>query len=150
MAALARGFDVAGLCGRIGSGEAASLHGVHVTRVGHERIARALRRAGAGGLTESRPLVRELRGVFRIGRVVGLTAHLRAGARRLGRFDVVHANDFATLPAAWLTARANGARLVYDAHELYTQEEASMPSVYRAFVRVLEGFLAAEPTPSSR
>jgi glycogen synthase len=142
VAALARGFEVAGLCGRLGSGEAASLEGVAVARVGHERVARTLRKAGAGGLTESRPLVRELRGVFRIGRVLTLTAQLRAAARRLGRFDVVHANDFATLPAAWLTARANGARLVYDAHELYAQEEASMPSTYRAFVRALEGFLA--------
>jgi glycosyltransferase involved in cell wall biosynthesis len=141
-AALARGFEVAGLCGRLGGGKAVPLHGVPVMRVGHERVARTLRRAGAGGLTESRPLVRELRGVFRIGRVLTLTAQLRVAARRLGRFDVVHANDFATLPAAWLTARASRARLVYDAHELYAQEEASMPSTYRAFVRALEGFLA--------
>ena len=142
VAALARGFEVAGLCGRLGSGEAAPLEGVPVTRVGHERVARTLRKAGAGGLTESPPLIRELRGVFRIGRIVTLTAQLRAAARRLGRFDVVHANDFATLPAAWLTARASDARLVYDAHELYAQEEASMPATYRAFVRALEGFLA--------
>ena len=140
--ALARGFEVVGLCGRLGGGEAASLDGVPVMRVGHERVARTLRRAGAGELTESRPLVRELRGVFRIGRVVTLTAQLRAAARRLGGVDVVHANDFATLPAAWLAARANDARLVYDAHELYAQEEASMPVTYRAFVRALEGFLA--------
>jgi glycogen synthase len=140
--ALARGFEVVGLCGRLGGGEAASLDGLPITRVGHERVARALRRAGAGGLTESKPLARELRGVFRIGRVVTLTAQLRAAARRLDRFDVVHANDFATLPAAWLTARANDARLVYDAHELYAQEEASMPAVYRAFVVALEGLLA--------
>jgi glycogen synthase len=140
--ALSRGLEVVGMCGRLGGGEAASLDGVRVTRVGQERLARALRRTGAGGLRESRPPARELRGVFRIGRVVTLTAQLRAAARRLGRFDVVHANDFATLPAAWLTARASGARLVYDAHELYAQEEASMPSTYRAFVRALEGLLA--------
>lgn len=142
VAAHSRGFDVVGLCGRLGGGKPAPLDGVPVTRVGHERVARTLRRAGAGGLTESRPLVRELRGVFRIARVVTLTAQLRAATRGLGRSDVVHANDFATLPAAWLTARGNGARLVYDAHELYAQEEASMPAVYRGFVRAVEGFLA--------
>jgi glycosyltransferase involved in cell wall biosynthesis len=141
-AALARGFDVVGLCGRLGGGEAAPLDGVSVTRVGHERVARALRKAGAGGLTESRPLARELRGVFRVGRILTLTAQLLAAARRLGRFDVVHANDFATLPAGRLIARASDARLVYDAHELYAQEEAAMPSVYRAFVRAVEGVLA--------
>ena len=142
VAALARGFEVVGLCGRLGDAEAVSLDGVAVTRVGHERVARALRRTGAGGVGEARPLARELRGLFRIGRVLTLTAQLRAAARRLGRFDVVHANDFTTLPAAWLTARATGARLVYDAHELYAQEEASMPAAYRAFIHALEGPLA--------
>jgi glycogen synthase len=140
--ALARGFEVVGLCGRLGGAEAVSLDGVAVTRVGHERVARALRRTGAGGVGEPRPLARELRGLFRIGRVLTLTAQLRAAARRLGRFDVVHANDFPTLPAAWLTARASGARLVYDAHELYAEEEASMPAAYRLFIRALEGPLA--------
>jgi glycogen synthase len=141
-AALAHGLEVAGVCGRLGGGEAVSLYGVPIKRVGRELLARTLRHTGAGGLRESRPLTRELRGIFRIGRVVTLTAQLRAAARRLGHFDVVHANDFATLPAAWLTARASDARLVYDAHELYAQEEASMPATYRAFVRVLERRLA--------
>jgi glycosyltransferase involved in cell wall biosynthesis len=142
VAALSRGFEVVGLCGRLGGAGAVSLDGVAVERVGHERVARALRRTGAGGVGEPRPLARELRGLFRIGRVLTLTAQLRAAARRLGRFDVVHANDFTTLPAAWLTARATGARLVYDAHELYAQEEASMPAAYRAFIHALEGPLA--------
>lgn len=41
---------------------------------------------------------------------------------RAGRLqvDVYHANDANTLPAAWLAARRNTARLVYDAHELET------------------------------
>jgi glycosyltransferase involved in cell wall biosynthesis len=34
--------------------------------------------------------------------------------------SVYHANDANTLPAAWLAARRNRARLVYDAHELET------------------------------
>jgi glycogen(starch) synthase len=141
-AALARGLEVVGVCGTLGDAEPASLDGIPVTRVGRERLASALRRTGVGGLRESRPVARELRGIFRIGRIVTLTAQLRMAARRLGHFDIVHANDFATLPAAWLTARACGARLVYDAHELYAEEEASMPATYRAFVAVLERLLA--------
>jgi glycosyltransferase involved in cell wall biosynthesis len=40
----------------------------------------------------------------------------------LGRsFDYVHANDLTTLPIAWVLARSRGARLVYDAHELWTE-----------------------------
>jgi glycosyltransferase involved in cell wall biosynthesis len=35
------------------------------------------------------------------------------------RYDVVHAHDLNTMPAAWVIARRTGARLVFDAHELY-------------------------------
>lgn len=35
--------------------------------------------------------------------------------------DVVHANDLDTLPSAIAVAEATGARVVYDAHELYTE-----------------------------
>src|SRR5919202_1342231 len=56
--------------------------------------------------------------------------------------DVVHANDFDTLPAGWLVARRRGARLVYDAHELYADQEPGTPVVYRGLVRLLEGPLA--------
>jgi glycosyltransferase involved in cell wall biosynthesis len=35
--------------------------------------------------------------------------------------DVYHAHDLNTLEPAWRAARAHGARLVYDAHELYTE-----------------------------
>src|SRR5574341_193184 len=38
---------------------------------------------------------------------------------------IYHANDAITLPAAWLAARRNKARLVYDAHELETGREVS-------------------------
>src|SRR5947209_19842847 len=66
-AALARGLELVGVCGTLGGAEPASLDGIPVTRVGRERLASALRRRGAGGLRESRPLARELRGIFRIG-----------------------------------------------------------------------------------
>lgn len=39
---------------------------------------------------------------------------------RRHRADIYHANDANTLPAAWLAAKLNKARLVYDAHELET------------------------------
>jgi glycosyltransferase involved in cell wall biosynthesis len=43
----------------------------------------------------------------------------RAARRR--RFDYVHANDLTTLTLAWVLARKSGARLVYDAHELWNE-----------------------------
>ena len=48
---------------------------------------------------------------------------------------VYHANDANTLPAAWLAAKRNQARLVYDAHELETGRNflgSHIASVYRA------------------
>ena len=38
---------------------------------------------------------------------------------------IYHANDAITLPAAWLAARRNQSRLVYDAHELETGREVA-------------------------
>lgn len=42
----------------------------------------------------------------------------REGLRR--EYDFVHANDLTTLTVAWVLARVRGARLIYDAHELWT------------------------------
>lgn len=37
------------------------------------------------------------------------------------RFDYVHANDLTTLTVAWVLARLRGVPLIYDAHELWTE-----------------------------
>jgi glycosyltransferase involved in cell wall biosynthesis len=87
-------------------------------------------------------VVREARGLYRLARLARMTGGLYRTGRILGRFDVVHANDLDTLPAAWLLARASGARLVYDAHELYTDQEPDPPRFHRAVARALEGTLA--------
>lgn len=52
-------------------------------------------------------------------------AALRAGG------DVIHANDLNTLPAAAWAARLLGVPYVYDAHELYPDEQPDMPEVDR-------------------
>ena len=131
-AALDRGLEVVGLCGRVTGDEPWPIEGVRVIRIGGDRVSGPLRRAGLGGMKPSRPLARELRGVYRLLRLGRLTARLAFAARRAGRVDVVHANDFETLPAAWLIARRSGARLVYDSHELYTGLEPDPPRIYRA------------------
>jgi glycosyltransferase involved in cell wall biosynthesis len=87
-------------------------------------------------------VVRELRGAYRLLRQALLTIRLYRTARAHGHFDVVHANDFDTLPAAWLLARVARARLVYDAHELYTLREPDPPRVHRTVTRGCEGLLA--------
>jgi glycosyltransferase involved in cell wall biosynthesis len=55
---------------------------------------------------------------------------------------VIHANDLDTLPAALALARRSGARLVYDAHELYSEFEAPAPRLSRRLTLLLEGALA--------
>jgi glycosyltransferase involved in cell wall biosynthesis len=82
-----------------------------------------------------------VRGPGRAWRLVRTTARLRRSGRRAGRFDVVHAHDFSTLPAGWLLARGR-ARLVYDAHEIYADEEPDAPRLHRGLVRLLEPPLA--------
>jgi glycosyltransferase involved in cell wall biosynthesis len=139
-AAAARGWDVVGVC--LGRGEPLALDGVSVVRVPVDRVTTALRGAGLGGTTESHGLVRELRGLYRLGRLLHTTLRLATATRRLGRFDVVHANDLDTLPASWLAARRSGARLVYDAHELYTLQEPDPPQLHRRVAATLEGALA--------
>jgi len=139
LTARSRGIDVVGLCGRLSGLAPIPLEGVEIVRVGGERLASGLRRAGLGGMTkEEGAVAREARGVYRLGRLARLTAALVRAGRRLGRFDVVHANDLDTLPAAWLLARRYGSRLVYDAHELYTTQEPDSPRAHRAVARALE------------
>jgi glycosyltransferase involved in cell wall biosynthesis len=142
-AAVDFGFEVVGLCGQISGEEPLPLDHVVVRRVGRRgRSSHAWRSGAAGGRT--RPFVRELRGLYRLARLFARTALLVRAGRTLGRFDVVHANDFDTLPAAWLLARATRSRLVYDAHELYSAFEADPPRAYRAVARALEARLARQ------
>ena len=60
----------------------------------------------------------------------GLRAHHRAARRALLslRPEVVHANDWPTLPAALAARAACGARIVYDSHEFATEEHAGRPA----------------------
>jgi glycosyltransferase involved in cell wall biosynthesis len=131
-----------GLSGQVSGSDPLDLDGVPVARLRRERVAPGLRAAGLGGMKRERPLVREARGLYRLARLAKMTAGLYRTGRILGRFDVVHANDLDTLPAAWLLARASGARLVYDAHELYADQEPDPPRLHRAVARGLEGALA--------
>jgi glycosyltransferase involved in cell wall biosynthesis len=139
LTAQANGFDVVGLSGGAVDG---TLPGIEVVGVRGDRVSGALRSAGLGGMRSQRPFVRELRGLYRLVRLAAVTARLARAGRRLGRFDVVHANDLDTLPAAGLLARRTGARLVYDAHEVYTAQEPDPPRLHRAVARALEGLFA--------
>jgi glycogen synthase len=98
--------------------------------------------AGAGRLRRrTGSLVRELRGVYRLLRLAARTASLIRRSRSVPA-DVVHAHDLDTLPAGWLIARSRRARLVYDAHELYTGFEEQPPQLWAWAIRCLEGSLA--------
>jgi glycosyltransferase involved in cell wall biosynthesis len=137
-AARARGFEVVGLCGRISGEEPVPLPGMRVVRVGPMGRASGAWELAAGGSEPA--LKRELRGLYRLGRLLVRTLRFWRAGRTLGGADVVHANDLATLPAGWLLARS--ARLVYDAHELYSDFEPDPPRVYRAVTSALERALA--------
>jgi glycogen(starch) synthase len=103
---------------------------------------RTFRHAELVGRWHLRPLERELRGLFRLLRLLHRTRTLVRNARRLLPVDIVHANDLDTLPAGWLLARRDHARLVYDAHELYSAQETDPPRLYRAVTLALERKLA--------
>jgi glycosyltransferase involved in cell wall biosynthesis len=53
---------------------------------------------------------------------------------------VYHAHDLVTLPVAWCAGRLRGAKVVYDAHELFT-EIGRLGAVPRAVFRILETLL---------
>jgi glycogen(starch) synthase len=140
-AARAAGLEVTGLC--VGaSGERVPLEGVEVARVPGGRVSAGLRGVGLGGMERSRAPVRELRGLFRLARLAWSNLRLAARARRLGPVDVVHAHEVETLPAGFAIARRRGARLVYDAHEVYADQEPDAPRAYRAVARAIEASLA--------
>ena len=86
-------------------------------------------------------LAAELRGLVRLARLILGTVRLVAQARLL-RADIIHANDLDTLPAGYAIARRSAARLVYDAHELYSGFEADPPRLWRSLSLALEGALA--------
>ena len=142
LAARKAGLSPVGLSGQVSGADPIELGEVPVARLSRERLAPGLRAAGLGGMKRENALVREARGLYRLLRLARLTAALYRTGRTLGRFDVVHANDLDTLPAAWLLARASRARLVYDAHELYADQEPDPPRLHRGVARALEGVLA--------
>lgn len=93
--------------------------------------------------TRRRRLPRELRGLARLTRLAIVTGVLASRrVRSASGVTVVHAHDLDTLPAGWLLARRHRARLVYDAHELYTGFDLDPPRLWLASVRRLEGLLA--------
>lgn len=141
-AALARGIEVVGLCGQTSGEPPAELSGVLVHRVGRGRSQRPPEYAGERTPSRLNPPLREAVGLYRLLRLTARTARLWAAGRRAGSFDVIHANDFETLPAASLLARRSRSRLVYDAHELYAEFEPDPPRAYRSVAARLEGALA--------
>jgi glycosyltransferase involved in cell wall biosynthesis len=132
------GFDVLGVTGQV-SGEApVDLGGARVIRVGRPGRIDAAELAAGG----SPRRFRELRGLYRLLRLAARTLSLVRGARGIATADVVHANDLDTLPAGALIARRLRARLVYDAHELYSDFDPAPPRLYRTALLAIERRLA--------
>jgi glycosyltransferase involved in cell wall biosynthesis len=92
------------------------LQGFTVQRVGRDPF-----RRGVAGQTRAPGAIG--RGLEPVRQVAGLLGYfLRAFRRGLRlRADVYHAHDLITLPLAWAAGRLRGARVVYDAHELFTE-----------------------------
>ena len=111
---------------------------------GFELLEVGLAGVGTNGPARGRA-PRELRGLVRLARLAAATLRLTARARRVLREvnpAIVHAHDLTTLPAAWLVARRGGARLVYDAHELYTGFDVDPPRLWLWAISAIEGSLA--------
>jgi glycosyltransferase involved in cell wall biosynthesis len=142
LAGVARGWEVVGICPET-TAAPIPLDGVRVERVRGERLAPGLNRLGFGGIQRREsPFVRELRGFYRLVRLARTNLLLARAGRRIGRVDVVLANEIETLPAGWLIRRGRRARLVYDAHEVYASVEPDQPRLHRAVTSWLEGVLA--------
>jgi glycosyltransferase involved in cell wall biosynthesis len=62
------------------------------------------------------------------------------------RFDVVNANDLDTLPAAFLAAKIKRKKLVYDAHEYFTEQEEV---VHRKLVKSVWKWIERTMVPQS-
>jgi glycogen(starch) synthase len=140
-AALAQGYEVAAACGRISGQPPVPLEGVRIERTGKPGRPHALWGSAGGNHARGRA-ARDVRGLLRLSRLLVRTGGLVAAGRRLGSATVVHANDLDTLPAGYLLARKWRARLVYDAHELYSEFEAPPPKLTRRLTLALEGMLA--------
>ena len=134
----ARGLAVQGLCISDEQGQSA----VPVKRVPSLHLEQRIRAAGLGRLARGSRVVREVRGVYRLGRHALITARFVRAARGLERCEIIHANDFDTLPAGAHLARRWHSRLVYDSHELYTFQEPDPPRLYCAVVLRIERALA--------
>lgn len=143
VAAQRLGLEVGGLCVVVPGDAPTDLAGVPTTRVG-DGTGRSPVNGAASALRRGRSswLLRELRGLYRLARAVRTTVRLDRAARRLRRFDIVHANELSALPAGYLAARRFGARLVYDAHELHAFVEVDPPRLQRALMSRLERALA--------
>lgn len=141
LAAHEQGWEPVGLCGQLSRLPPLPLAGIEVHRVGE---ARAVRRPPliTGIRARQRRIERELRGLVRLARFARLTLGLVRAGVRLGPFDVVHANELETLPAATALAKRWRARLVYDAHEVYASSEPDYPAIYSAVTVPLEAWLA--------
>jgi glycogen synthase len=135
------GFEVVGLSGQVSGEPPLPLNDVRVVRVGAARARRGLEETRLGEPRTSNPLLRELLGVFRLLRLALRSFRFWRAGRGLGRFEVVHANDVDTLPAAALLA-GRRSRLVYDAHELYSAFERDPPRLALGVMRRLEAALA--------
>jgi glycosyltransferase involved in cell wall biosynthesis len=134
------GIDVVGVSGQISGESPAPLEAVRVVRVGRTGTSNP---AWERAREHRRGAVRrEVRGIFRLARLLLRTAGLVRAARRQHPYGTVHANDLDTLPAGWLAAHAAGARLVYDAHELYSEFETDPPRLARRAALALERSLA--------
>lgn len=140
LAAAARGYEVVGICPETAD-EAIPLEDVRVVRVPGEKLTPRLNRLGLGGMERKPgPLLRELRGAFRLLRLARLSILTVREGRKLPAAEVVHAHEVDMLPAALLLRR--GGRLVYDAHEIYASAEPDPPRLYRGITTWLERVIA--------
>ena len=91
----------------------------------------AIALGGQGEPTKAPAGWRELRGVGRLVRSMVATLRLVFRGWHI-RPAIIHAHDLETLPAGWILALRHRARLVYDAHELYTGFEVAPPRLWLA------------------
>lgn len=124
-------FPVAGLMGLL-------LVGLRTTRTAGRKalrpLARGVKAAKRFAVSRSKGV---LRSVYRLFQTEEFSSTAEPYVRELSP-DIIHAHDLATLPLGGRLAKALGARLIYDSHELEMHRNATYPRPVKWRRRLLE------------
>ncbi|MFT9849640.1 glycosyltransferase family 4 protein [Aneurinibacillus sp. REN35] len=73
-----------------------------------------------------------------LNKILGLYKLARLALRT--KADIYHAHDLEMLPVAYIASKVNGGLFVYDSHELWVEQRADFPRLFKKNIKLLERF----------